>query len=130
MDVKPIHTSRQHREAMKEIERLLSAKPGTPEHDRLEVLGTLVADYEDRHEPILPPDPVDAIQFRIEQLGLDRKALEPCIGSRARVSEIMTRRRSLTLPMIRRLHATFAIPTDVLVGASPKRGKGSPLNSA
>jgi HTH-type transcriptional regulator/antitoxin HigA len=119
--LKPIRTEAQHRAALKEIERLWDAPPRSAEHDRLEVLATLVEDYEDRHHPIYPPDPVEAIRFRIEQLGLDRKALEPAIGSRARVSEVLSRRRRLTLEMIRRLRDQLGIPADVLVG-EPARG--------
>lgn len=115
MDVKPIRTAKQHRAALKEIERLWSARPGSPEHDRLEVLGALVEDYEDHHQPIYPPDPVEAIRFRMDQLGLDRKALEPSIGSRARVSEVLSHKRGLTLAMIRRLHKQLGIPADVLL---------------
>jgi HTH-type transcriptional regulator/antitoxin HigA len=115
MDIKPIHTDKQHRAALKEIERLWSARSGSPEHDRLEVLAALVEDYEEKHQPVYPPDPVEAIRFRMEQLGLDRKALEPCIGSRARVSEVLARKRRLTLAMIRRLNKQLGIPADVLL---------------
>lgn len=115
MDIKPIKSAKQHRAALEEIERLWSAGVGTPRHDRLQVLATLVADYEERHQPIYPPDPVEAIRFRMEQLGLDRKALEPSIGSRARVSEVLSRRRRLTLEMIRRLHRQLGIPAEVLL---------------
>jgi HTH-type transcriptional regulator/antitoxin HigA len=117
MDVKPIHSEKQHRAALKEIERLWSARAGTPEHDRLEVLATLVEDWEERHHPVYPPDPVAAIRFRVEQLGLDRKALEPSIGSRARVSEVLSGRRRLTLAMIRRLHRELGIPAEVLLAS-------------
>ena len=115
MAIKPIRNRKQHRAALAEIERLWSARPGSPEHDTLEVLATLVADYEEKHQPILPPDPVQAIRFRIEQLGLDRKALEPAIGSRARVSEVLSRKRRLTLEMIRRLHKQLGIPAEILL---------------
>ena len=121
--LKPIRTEAQHRAALKEIERLWDARPRSAEHDRLEVLATLVENYEERHHPIYPPDPVEAIQFRMEQLGLDRKALESAIGSRARVSEVLSRRRRLTLDMIRRLRDQLGIPADVLVG-EPARGSG------
>jgi HTH-type transcriptional regulator/antitoxin HigA len=117
MEIRPIRTERQHRAALREIERLWSARPGTPGHDRLEVLATLVADYEDRHEPVYPPEPVEAIKFRMEQLGLDRKALELSIGSRARVSEVLSGRRRLTLDMIRRLHRQLGIPAEVLLAS-------------
>jgi HTH-type transcriptional regulator/antitoxin HigA len=112
--VKPVHSEKQHRAAFKEIERLWSAKASTPEHDRLEVLATLVEEREEKHQPIYPPDPVAAIRFRMEQLGLDRKTLEPSIGSRARVSEVLSGRRRLTLDMIRRLHRQLGIPAAVL----------------
>jgi len=115
MDIKPIHNEKQHRAALKEIERLWAVEAGTPEHDRLEVLATLVEDYEERHQPIYPPDPVAAIRFRMDQLDLDRKALEPSIGSRARVSEVLSGRRRLTLPMMRRLHRQLGIPAEVLL---------------
>lgn len=117
MDVKPIHSEKQYRAALKEIERLWSAKAGTPEHDRLEVLATLMEDWEEKHHPIYPADPVAAIRFRMEQLGLDRKALEPCIGSRARVSEVLSGRRRLTLDMMRRLHRQLGIPAEVLLAS-------------
>ncbi len=117
MDIKPIHNEKQHRAALKEIERLWSARPGSPEHDRLEILATLVEDYEEKHQRVYPPDPVAAIRFRMEQLGLDRKALEPSIGSRARVSEVLSGKRSLTLEMIRRLHRQLGIPADVLLAS-------------
>lgn len=115
MEVKPIRDDKQHRAALKTIERLWDARAGTHEHDLLEVLATLVEDYEEKHHPILPPDPVEAIRFRMDQLGLDRKALEPCIGSRARVSEVLARKRRLTLDMIRRLHKQLGIPAEVLL---------------
>ena len=120
--LKPIRTDAQHRAALKEIERLWDAPQRSAEHDRLEVLATLVEDYEQRHHPILPPDPVEAIRFRMEQLGLDRRALEPAIGSRARVSEVLSRRRRLTLQMIRRLRDQLGIPADVLVGEPARSG--------
>lgn len=117
MDIKPIRNERQHRAALKEIERLWNAKPRSAEHDRLEVLATLVEDYEDRHQPIYPPDPIAAIRFRMEQLHLDRNALEASIGSRARVSEVLSGRRRLTLEMIRRLHRQLGIPAEVLLAS-------------
>ncbi len=126
MDIKPVRTSKDHRSALAEVERLWEAKPGTPEHDRLEVLVTLIEAYEGKHHPIPPPDPVEAILFRMDQLDLDRKDLETLIGSRARVSEVLSGRRSLSLGMIRRLHARLGIPAEVLIGerthrASPDR---------
>lgn len=117
MEIKPIRNEKQHRAALREIERLWDARPRTPQHDSLEVLATLVEDYEEKHHPVYPPDPVAAIRFRMEQLELDRKALEPSIGSRARVSEVLSGRRPLTLNMIRRLHRQFGIPAEVLLAS-------------
>ncbi len=93
----------------------MGARKGSPEGDRLDVLATLVEAYEERRFPIEAPDPIEAIQFRMEQMGLTRKDLEPILGSRARVSEILNRKRPLTLPMIRRLAADLKIPADVLI---------------
>lgn len=116
MDIKPIRTSKDHRAALAEVEGLWDAKPGTREHDRLDVLVTLIEAFEAKHHPIPPPDPVEAIRFRMDQLDLDRKDLETVIGSRARVSEVLSRRRSLSLEMIRRLHQRLGIPADILIG--------------
>jgi len=120
MDIKPIRTEADHKAALAEIERLWDAKPGTPEGDHFEVLATLVDAYERKHTPILPPDPIEAIQFRLEQQGKTRKALEPILGTRARVSEILRGHRNLTLAMIRALHRELRIPLEILV-AEPKR---------
>jgi HTH-type transcriptional regulator/antitoxin HigA len=121
MDIKPVRTSKDHRAALAEVERLWEAKPGTPEHDHLEVLVTLIEAYEAKHHPIPPPDPVEAILFRMEQLALDRKDLEVVIGSRARVSEVLSGRRSLSLGMIRRLHGRLGIPAEILIGEQTRR---------
>ena len=121
MDIKPVRTSKDHRTALAEVERLWEAKPGTPEHDRLDVLVTLVEAYEAKHHPIPPPDPIDAILFRLDQLDLDRKDLEALIGSRARVSEVLSGRRSLSLGMIRRLHGRLGIPAEILIGEGSRR---------
>ncbi|MGH8544326.1 MAG: helix-turn-helix domain-containing protein [Gammaproteobacteria bacterium] len=115
VEIKPIRDDREHAAALSEIERLWHATPGTPEHDRLEVLATLVDEYENRRWPIDPPDPIDMIEFAMEQRGLTRKDLEAAIGSRARVSEILNRRRHLTLRMAWRLHQTFGIPAESLI---------------
>jgi HTH-type transcriptional regulator / antitoxin HigA len=115
MNIKPLHNEADYREALGAIERLWDARPGTPSGDELEVLATLVDDYERRHHPILPPDPIEAIKFRLDQQGQSRKVLEPLLGSRARVSEVLNRRRALTLAMIRALHAKLDIPLEVLV---------------
>ena len=115
MDIKPIKSDRDYRRALKEIDKLMYARPNTPQGDRLDVLVTLVAAWEEKHYPIEAPDPIEAIHFAMEQRGLTRRDLEPYIGSRARVAEVLNRKRSLTLPMIRRLHAGLGIPADALL---------------
>lgn len=117
--VRPVRTEADYDAALVEVDALMDAEPGSPEGDRLDVLVTLVQAYEARHHPVLPPDPVDAIRFRMEQGGLRPRDLEPYIGSRGRVSEVLGRKRSLTLPMIRRLAAGLAIPAGALVGEAP-----------
>jgi HTH-type transcriptional regulator/antitoxin HigA len=115
MDIKPIRTQRDYKAALAEIQRLFDAKPGTPDGDRLEVLATLVEAYEQQHYPILPPDPVEAIVYFMQSRGLSRTDLEPYLGSRAKVSEVLNRRRSLSIEMIRRLHDGLGIPAEVLI---------------
>ena len=115
MVIGPIRTQKDYNNALKKIDLLLDAKPKTSRFDQLEVLTILVEDYERKHFPIDPPDPVEAIKFRLEQMALTRKDLEPCIGSRARVSEILNHKRELTLKMIRALHETLGIPIEVLI---------------
>jgi HTH-type transcriptional regulator/antitoxin HigA len=119
MTIRPIKTPKDHESALKRIESLMLAKPGTDEGDELDVLATLVDAYEVTHFPIQSADPIEAIRFRMEQLDMDRKDLEPLIGSRARVSEILNRRRGLSLKMIRTLHEELKIPIEVLIGPSP-----------
>jgi HTH-type transcriptional regulator / antitoxin HigA len=115
VDIKPIKNQRDYRRALNEIDQLMDAKPNTPRGDRLDMLATLVAAWEEKHYPIEAPDAIAAIQFTMEQRGLTRHDLEPYIGSRARVAEILNRKRSLTLPMIRRLHAGLGIPAEALI---------------
>ena len=115
MDIKPIRTKKEYEAALKEIERLFHAAPGTPDADRLEVIGALVEAYEDEHYSIPLPDPIEAILHYMESRGLTRADLEQYIGSRARVSEILNRKRPLTLSMIQRLHEGLGIPAEVLV---------------
>jgi HTH-type transcriptional regulator / antitoxin HigA len=115
--VRPIRSAADHRAALAEIERLMHARKGTPDGDRLDVLATLVEAWEARHVPIASPDPIAAILFMMEQKGLTRHDLEPAIGSRARVAEILNRRRALTLPMIRALSRLLDLPADILVQA-------------
>jgi len=116
MNIRPIRTKRDYERALRRIEALMDAESGTDEGDELEVLATLVEVYEERHFPIGVADPVEAILFRMEQQELERKDLEAFIGSRHRVSEVLNRKRGLSLDMIRRLHAGLGIPLEALVG--------------
>ena len=125
MHIRPIKTKADHRAALKEIERLMDAKPGTPAGDRLDVLTTLVERYESQHEPIEPPDPIDALSYYMESRGLKRRDLEPYLGSRARVAEVLNRRRPLTIEMIRKLHAGLGISADVLIRPYTVRGSAA-----
>jgi len=121
MKIRPIRTKADYRKALKQAERLWDADPGTPDGDLVDVLVTLIQAYEARHYPIEAPDPIAAIEFMMEQKGLRRRDLEPAIGSRGRVSEVMTRKRPLTLPMVRALSRLLDIPTDILVQEYPTR---------
>jgi HTH-type transcriptional regulator/antitoxin HigA len=114
-ELKPIRTNADHKNALAELERLWGAKSGTPKGDRLDVLATLIEVYEMRHYQMDPPDPIEAIKFRMEQQGLTRKDLESLLGTRARVAEVMNRRRSLSIDMIRRLHRELGISAEVLI---------------
>lgn len=113
--VRPIHTEEDYDVALDLVGTLMGAEPGTPEGDRLDVLATLIEAYEARHWSIPAPDPIDAIRERMEQKGLRQRDLEPMIGSRGRVSEVLSRKRALTLPMIRRLAAGLELRADVLI---------------
>jgi len=122
MEIRPIRSDLDHAAALAEIDRLVGdGEPGTgtPEGDRLDVLLALVHDYESEHHAIEPPDPVEAIKFRMEQEGLTRRDLEPAIGGDGRVSEVLNRHRPLTLAMIRRLHEMFDIPAESLIREYP-----------
>ena len=115
MNIKPIKTKSDDQAALKEIEQLLDSKPKTPQSDRLEVLTILVEAYEEKHYNIPLPNPVEAILYHMESRGLTRKNLEPYIGSRARVSEILNRKRPLSVDMIRKLNQGFGIPAEILI---------------
>lgn len=115
MEIRPIKTEQDYTAALAEIEALWGAGPDTPAGDRLEVLITLVEAYEAVHHPIDPPDPVDAILFRMEQAGLERKDLEPYIGRSSRVSEVLNHKRPLSLQMIRNLWEGLHIPLESLI---------------
>jgi HTH-type transcriptional regulator/antitoxin HigA len=118
MQIQPVRSEAEHDAAVERIAQLMGAELGTMASDELEILVTLVDAYETKHFPMNVPDPVTILKFQMEQKGLTRKDLEPMIGSRARVSEILTGKRALTLPMIRRLHQEMDIPVDLLVGAT------------
>ena len=115
MELRPIRTEADYQAALAEIERLFDAAPATAEGERLEVLTTLVEAYEAQHHHIPEPDPVEAIKYYMESRELSRADLEPYIGSRARVAEVLNRKRALSLNMIRRLYAGLGIPAEVLV---------------
>lgn len=115
MEIKPIKTKGDYQTALKEVEKLFDAKPGTPEGNRLEVFTTLIEAYEEKHHPIPPPDPIEAIFYYLDSRGLTRKDLESFIGSRSRVSEVLNRKRPLSIEMIRRLHDQLGIPAEVLI---------------
>ena len=142
MQIKPIRTKADHRAALKEIDRLMDAKAGTPAGDRLDILTTLVERYESQHEPIEPPDPIDALLYHMESRDLKRRDLEPYLGSRARVAEggvpdhppqrletrvaeVLNRRRPLTIDMIRKLHSGLGISADVLIRPYTVRGSAA-----
>jgi HTH-type transcriptional regulator/antitoxin HigA len=115
MELRPIRSKREHRTALKEAEALWNAPEGSPEADQLEVLTLLIEAYEREHYPIEDPDPIDFLHHVMEARGLTRKDLEPYLGSRARVAEVLNRVRPLTLEMIRNLSAGLELPADVLV---------------
>jgi HTH-type transcriptional regulator / antitoxin HigA len=114
-EIKPIRTEKDYEAALVTVERLWGAELGTPTGDRLDVLATLIDAYEAEHFPIDPPDPIEAIRFRMEQQGLSRKDLEPLIGTRTRVAEVLNRKRNLSIAMIRRLNERLGIPAEVLI---------------
>lgn len=114
-DIRPIRTAGDYRKALLEVEKLWGAQRGTSKGDRLDVLATLIDAYETEHYPMDPPDPIEAIKFRMDSQGLTRKDLEPLIGTRTRVAEVMNRKRNLSIGMIRRLHIELGIPADVLI---------------
>ena len=119
MNIKSVRNEIDHKAALARIEELWGAKPGTPEYEEADVLATLVDAYEDEQFPTGDLDPIETILIRMDDLGLTRKDLEPCIGTRARVSEILNRKRSLTLPMIRKLSGLLRVPADFLIADYP-----------
>lgn len=117
MDIKPVRSKRDYSEALKSVEGLMNAKAGTPEGDMLDVLVTLIQAYEAKHFPMLPPDPVESIKFMMEQRGLTVHDLTPVFGRANRAYEVLSRKRPLSLAMIRKLHSDFGIPAEVLIAA-------------
>lgn len=125
MQIRPIKTRADHRAALKAIERLMDARPGTPSGDRLEVLATLVDRYESEHEVIEPADPIEALLYHMESRGLTRWDLEPYLGSRARVAEVMNRQRALTIDMMRKLRQGLGMSAEVLIRPYSVRGSAA-----
>ena len=114
-DLKPIRNMKDYERALGEVEVLWGAKAGTPKGDRLDILATLIEAYETEHYPMDPPDPIEAIKFRMEQQGLSRKDLEKILGTRTRVSEVLNRKRGLSINMIRALHEKLGISAEILI---------------
>lgn len=115
MEITPIRNEKDYQKALKRIEAIFDAKKETKEGDELEILSILIDNYENEHFPIGMPDPIEAIKFRMEQMGMKQKDLADVIGFTSRVSEIMNKKRKLTLEMIRKLNVTLHIPTEVLI---------------
>lgn len=115
MTLRPIKTKKDYQNALLRLEKIFDAKPGSTEGDELEILGILIDTYEKIHYPIEFPDPIEAIKFRMEQLGYNQSDLATVVGLKSRASEILNKKRKLTLEMIRNLHDTLNIPTDVLI---------------
>ncbi|HMN04941.1 MAG TPA: helix-turn-helix domain-containing protein [Flavobacteriales bacterium] len=115
MKISPIRSEKDYQRALARMEQIFDAKRGTVEGDELEILAILVDTYENEHFPIGMPDPIEAIKFRMEQMGMRQKDLIDVIGFKSRVSEVLNRKRKLTLDMIRKLNEVLRIPTEVLV---------------
>lgn len=115
MEIKPIKTDKDYQQVLERLEVIFDATLGSKEGDELEVLGILIDRYENEHFPIGMPDPIEAIKFRMEQMGYNQSDLAKIVGLKSRASEILNRKRKLTLEMIRQLHESLNIPTDVLI---------------
>ena len=115
MNIKPIRTDKDLRAAFRRLEGIFQAEAGTPEADEMEILAALIEAYENKHYPIGPADPIEAIKFRMEQQGLTARDLEPFIGASGRVSEVLNRKRALSLRMVKRLHDGLGIPYESLL---------------
>jgi HTH-type transcriptional regulator / antitoxin HigA len=117
MNLKPIKTKKDYQQALERLEIIFDARKGTPAGDELEIVGILIERYENEHFPIDLPDPIEAIKFRMEQLGYTQTDLAKIVGLKSRASEILSGKRKLSLDMIRQLHEKLNIPTDVLIQA-------------
>ena len=117
MNINLIKTENDYNEALERLEVIFESKKGTPEGDELELLGILIDQYENEQFPISLPDPIEAIKFRMEQMGYNQNDLAKIVGFKSRASEILNRKRKLSLEMIRQLHTTLNIPTEVLIQA-------------
>ncbi len=117
MNLKPIKTKKDYQQALERLEVIFDSKNNTKEGDELEILGILIEQYENEHFPIGLPDPIEAIKFRMEQLGYTQTDLAKVVGLKSRASEILSKKRKLSLEMIRQLHEKLNIPTDVLIQA-------------
>lgn len=115
MTIKPIKTKKDYAQALERLEKIFDAKKGSAQGDELEVLSILIDKYEESHFPIGLPDPIEAIKFRMEQLGYNQTDLAKVVGLKSRASEILNKKRKLSLEMIRQLHDKLNIPTDVLI---------------
>jgi HTH-type transcriptional regulator/antitoxin HigA len=115
MEIKPIRTDKDYKKALERLELIFNAKKNSKDGDELEVLGILIDQYENEHFPIGLPDPIEAIKFRMEQLGYNQTDLANIVGLKSRASEILNKKRKLSLEMIRQLHKRLHIPTDVLI---------------
>lgn len=127
MEIKPIRSEADYQAALKEIEKLMDSQPGTSAGDRMEVLVTLVEAYEEKHFPIPEPDdPVQVLEYYMESRGLTRSDLITYLGSKERVSEVLNRKRGLSLQMIRQLHTGLGIPAELLIGKRTRKTTASP----
>ena len=115
MNIKPIKTKKDYENALKRIDALFNAKPNTPDGDLLDILVTLVEAYEQKHFAIAPPDPIEAIKFRMDQLGMKQSDIAKVIGGKNRASEILNKKRELTAKMMRDLHKKLNIPAESLL---------------
>lgn len=115
MDIKPIKTEQDYQEALREVDRLIDAESNTPDGDKLDILVTLIEAYEEKNHPVPPPEPIEAILQQMESQELSPKDLVPLLGSRSRVSEILNKKRSLSINMIRRLQDGLGISAEILI---------------